>query len=47
MEALKLNKIDEVIVKGKDVYFKSNLSEWYHSFAGQFPMSEILDEMKY
>jgi hypothetical protein len=38
MEALKMDCIDEVVVKGNLVEFRLSDSEWYKTLIGRFPI---------
>ena len=46
MEALKSDQLDEVVVKGDTVYFRSLTSDWFHSVIGNYPIHELFREIK-
>lgn len=41
IDALKSDQLDEIVVKGNSVYFRSLTSDWFHSVVGNFPMHEL------
>jgi hypothetical protein len=45
-EALRLNHIKEVIVKGNVIEFRSSNSEWYKTIIGRFPVEEVYKAIK-
>lgn len=38
LDALRSEQINEVVVKGDSVYFRSFNSDWYHSLLGRYPL---------
>ena len=47
LRAVKLGYVEDVIIEGKSILFRSAKSEWYRTFYGSFPMSKINDLLKY
>lgn len=41
LEALSSDQINEVVVKGDVVYFRSLTSDWYHSSIGNYPLFDL------
>ena len=41
IKALKGNYIQELVIEGQSVYFRSNSEEWYHALLGRFPLKEL------
>lgn len=39
MDALASDQLDEVVVKGDVVYFRSLTSDWFHSVIGSYPIN--------
>lgn len=38
LDALRSEQINEIVVKGDKVFFRSLTSDWYHSVIGNFPI---------
>jgi hypothetical protein len=47
LEALAADQLDEVVIDGDTVYFKSALSDWYHSSLGNYPIAMLFQDIKY
>jgi hypothetical protein len=47
MKAVREDQIQEAVVKGHVIEFKSNGEEWYSTFVGSFPMEKLYKLMKY
>jgi hypothetical protein len=47
LEALAADQLDEVVVGGNTVYFKSAFSDWYHSSLGNYPIAMLFQDLKY
>jgi hypothetical protein len=47
IKAVKKEQIDEVIVEGQNIFFKSGNSAWFRTFIGSFPVEEIYFLIKY
>ena len=37
-DALRNEQINDVVIKGETVYFRSLTSDWYHSVLGNYPL---------
>lgn len=46
LEALESNQLDEVVVEGDTVYFKSSLSDWFHTCLGNYPVSVLFQQLR-
>lgn len=38
LDALKSDQINDVVIKGDTIYFRSLTSDWYHSVIGSYPL---------
>lgn len=47
LDALKSEQINEIVVKGDTVYFRSLTSDWYHSVIGNYPLFELFRQIRY
>jgi hypothetical protein len=39
LNALSSDRVDNVIVKGEKIFFKSEMSNWYYSNIGNYPIN--------
>lgn len=44
--ALRNEQINDVVIKGDVIYFRSQASDWYHSVLGNYPLYELFQQIK-
>ena len=47
LEALDSNQLEEIIVKGDTIYFRSALSDWFHTSAVGLSKQTLLSQIRY
>ena len=41
IQAVKLNYVQEVIIEGSRIFFKSTESDWYQTYAENYPIQQL------
>lgn len=47
LNALSSDRVDNVVVKGEKIFFKSEMSDWYYSNIGNYPINSLFNQLKY
>mgnify|MGYP000107771629 CR=1 FL=1 len=46
LDALRSEQINDIIIKGDTIYFRSLTSDWYHSLIGSYPLFDLFAQIK-
>ena len=47
LEALHSNQLEEIVVRGNTIYFRSALSDWFHTSAAGLSKENLLSQIRY